>query len=96
MESLEREYDDLINEVRQLEGELADYNLAMDKSRAGTDPSELKVHQMNLKARNAVRLRCLRQITFPTVVFPPSPAGSPQRCTYQPFNLPFRRKKLEQ
>jgi len=44
MESLEREYDDLIGEVRQLEGELADYNLAMDKSRAGTDPSELRVH----------------------------------------------------
>jgi intraflagellar transport protein 74 len=29
----ERKYDTLIKEVRSLEGDLADYNLAMDKSR---------------------------------------------------------------
>lgn len=33
---LERKYETLIKEVRNLEGNLADYNLAMDKSRTGT------------------------------------------------------------
>jgi len=29
--TLEKKYDDLIKEVRNLEGQLADYNLALDK-----------------------------------------------------------------
>ena len=33
MSQYERKYDTLIKEVRSLEGDLADYNLAMDKSR---------------------------------------------------------------
>ena len=33
---LERNYETLIKTVRSLEGELADYNLAMDKSRTST------------------------------------------------------------
>jgi intraflagellar transport protein 74 len=33
---LERQYETLIKTVRSLEGDLADYNLAMDKSRTGT------------------------------------------------------------
>ena len=33
---LERIYETLIKTVRSLEGDLADYNLAMDKSRTGT------------------------------------------------------------
>jgi hypothetical protein len=33
MTQLERKYEGLIKEVRELEGSLADYNLAMDKSR---------------------------------------------------------------
>lgn len=38
---LEKQYDDLINEVRRLEGELADYNLAQDKYRAGTKQEDI-------------------------------------------------------
>lgn len=38
---LERRHEDLVNEVRNLEGELADYNLAMDKLRTNVDPSEI-------------------------------------------------------
>ncbi len=33
---MERQYETLIKSVRSLEGDLADYNLAMDKSRTGT------------------------------------------------------------
>ena len=33
---LERKYDGLIREVRKFEGELADYNLALDKHRTDT------------------------------------------------------------
>ena len=35
MTQLERKYEGLIKEVRSLEGDLADYNLAMDKARTG-------------------------------------------------------------
>lgn len=39
--NLEKNYDTLINEVRRLEGELADYNLAQDKFRAGTKEEDI-------------------------------------------------------
>ena len=39
--TLERKYESYIKEVRGLEGQLADYNLAMDKTRAGTNPNEI-------------------------------------------------------
>lgn len=49
---LERSYEAYIKEVRGLEGQLADYNLAMDKTRAGADPAELAHYHMMLKDKN--------------------------------------------
>lgn len=48
----ERKYDTLIKEVRSLEGDLADYNLAMDKSRTSMDASEITYFFAHLKRRN--------------------------------------------
>lgn len=42
----EKKYENLLKNKDQLEGQLADYNLAMDKTRTSTDPDE--VHQMSL------------------------------------------------
>ena len=39
--TLERQYEDMIKEVRDLEGILADYNLSTDKMRSNTDPAEV-------------------------------------------------------
>jgi intraflagellar transport protein 74 len=41
---LERRYEQLLKNKEQLEGQLADYNLALDKIRSATDPED--VHQM--------------------------------------------------
>jgi intraflagellar transport protein 74 len=49
---MERRYEGLIKEVRSLEGQLADYNLAMDKFRTNTDPFEIARYQQTLKERN--------------------------------------------
>eukprot|EP00520_Triparma_pacifica_P000984 CAMPEP_0118662112 /NCGR_PEP_ID=MMETSP0785-20121206/16645_1 /TAXON_ID=91992 /ORGANISM="Bolidomonas pacifica, Strain CCMP 1866" /LENGTH=557 /DNA_ID=CAMNT_0006555609 /DNA_START=46 /DNA_END=1716 /DNA_ORIENTATION=+ len=49
---LERKYESTLMEVRNLEGTLADYNLAMDKLRTSTDPQEVKNYQQNLEMRN--------------------------------------------
>jgi len=49
---LERKYESLIKEVRTLEGNLADYNLAMDKSRTSTDPFEIARYHQALQERN--------------------------------------------
>jgi intraflagellar transport protein 74 len=49
---LERKYESHLMEVRNLEGTLADYNLAMDKLRTSTDPQEVKNYQQNLEMRN--------------------------------------------
>ena len=38
---LEKQYDELINEVRRLEGDLADKNLAQDKYRSGTKQEDI-------------------------------------------------------
>lgn len=48
----EKKYDSLIKEVRSLEGDLADYNLAMDKSRTSMDASEINYFFQQLKRRN--------------------------------------------
>ena len=51
---LEQKYEDLSKEVRELEGSLADYNLAFDKERAGTKPEEISsiiVHLKNQTSR---------------------------------------------
>ncbi|KAG7395150.1 Intraflagellar transport protein 74 [Phytophthora boehmeriae] len=50
---LERKYEALAVEVRDLEGQLADYNLAMDKMRSATDPAEIRQVQEQLHQRNA-------------------------------------------
>lgn len=50
--TLERQYETLIKTVRGLEGELADYNLAMDKSRTSTDPADITQYHAALKRRN--------------------------------------------
>ncbi|KAJ0401291.1 hypothetical protein P43SY_001822 [Pythium insidiosum] len=49
---LERKYETLAVEVRDLEGQLADYNLAMDKLRSATDPAEIRQVQEQLHHRN--------------------------------------------
>jgi len=49
---LERKYETMLKEVRELEGNLADYNLAMDKLRTSTDPEEVIMYQKQLQNRN--------------------------------------------
>jgi intraflagellar transport protein 74 len=49
---LERKYEKLIKEVRGLEGQLADYNLAMDKLRSSQDPVEVQSYCTQLKEKN--------------------------------------------
>lgn len=50
--ALEREYEKTIKEVRTLEGELADYNLAQDKYRSNTDVEDINDAYLRLKERN--------------------------------------------
>jgi intraflagellar transport protein 74 len=40
--TLERKYETLIKDVRRFEGELADYNLALDKHRSDTKPEDIE------------------------------------------------------
>lgn len=40
--TLERKYETLIKDVRKYEGELADYNLALDKYRSDSKPEEIE------------------------------------------------------
>lgn len=49
---LERRFEDLSKEVRDLEGRLADYNLAFDKHRAGTKPDDIRTIYMHIKHQN--------------------------------------------
>ncbi|CAM9322557.1 unnamed protein product [Choristocarpus tenellus] len=49
---LQRTYDSLLQEVKQLEGTLADYNLAVDKSRTTADPGEVTAYLHNLEDQN--------------------------------------------
>lgn len=49
---LEKTYELLLKDVREYEGQLADYNLAMDKSRTGTNPEEIVQYQQHLEERN--------------------------------------------
>jgi len=50
--TLERRFEDLSKEVRDLEGKLADYNLAFDKHRAGTKPEDIKNIYQQIKRQN--------------------------------------------
>lgn len=47
--SFERKYDQLIKDVRTYEGELADYNLALDKYRSDTKPEDIEALYMHFK-----------------------------------------------
>ena len=49
---LQKRHEQLLGEVRQLEGTLADYNLAMDKHRVSTDPAELNDYINEFEAKN--------------------------------------------
>ena len=44
--------EDLNNEVRQLEGQLADYNLALDKLRTNTRPEDVQNTFQHVKNNN--------------------------------------------
>ena len=61
-QTLSRRYEDLIGEVRGLEGTLADYNLAQDKARAGVDPVEIAAFGASLRRRNADESRAIDRI----------------------------------
>lgn len=50
--TLERKYDTLIKEVRSLEGELADYNLTLDKKRAETRPEDVIAMYDHIRYQN--------------------------------------------
>jgi len=50
--TLERKYEALIKDVRKFEGELADYNLALDKYRSGTKPDDIEALYMHIKNQN--------------------------------------------
>ena len=47
--ALERKYELLIKDVRKYEGELADYNLALDKYRSDTKPDDIEALYMHIK-----------------------------------------------
>ena len=50
--TLERKYESLIMDVRKNEGELADYNLALDKYRSDTKPDDIEALYMHIKNQN--------------------------------------------
>ena len=50
--TLERKYELLIKDVRKYEGELADYNLALDKYRSDTKPEDIEALFMHIKNQN--------------------------------------------
>ena len=50
--TLERKYESLIKDVRKYEGELADYNLALDKYRSDTKPDDIEALYMHIKMQN--------------------------------------------
>jgi intraflagellar transport protein 74 len=56
---LERKYDTLLKNKEALEGQLADYNLAMDKTRTSTDPEDVQAlaAHMNNKNRQTGQVR---------------------------------------
>jgi len=50
--TLERKYEALIKDVRKYEGELADYNLALDKFRSDSKPEEIEAVFQHIKSQN--------------------------------------------
>ena len=61
---LERRFEGAVKEVRSLEGDLADYNLAMDKSRTNVEASEIQGHLAVIKRRNEAMAREVRGLTL--------------------------------
>ncbi|CAD7934197.1 unnamed protein product [Amoebophrya sp. A120] len=59
---LEKRYEQLIKTVRNLEGELADYNLALDKQRTDTRPEEVQYMYQLLKSQNDAQRMEMDQI----------------------------------
>ena len=57
---LERRYEGAVKEVRALEGDLADYNLAMDKARTNVEASEIQAFLAAVKRRNEAGTREVR------------------------------------
>jgi len=51
-ERMESSYKELLNEVKDLEGTLADYSLAMEKMRSGTDPEHIQGFYQQLQRSN--------------------------------------------
>ena len=49
---LERTYETMLQEVKTLEGTLADYNLAVDKARTTADPGEVAKYLNDLEDHN--------------------------------------------
>ncbi len=60
--TLERQFDELIKDVRQLEGELADYNLALDKQRSDTKPEDIMAILYHIQAQNDKQRKQLDEI----------------------------------
>lgn len=58
----ERKYEELIKEVRNLEGQLADYNLAQDKHRTDTPPEDIANFQQMLERQNKQEQQAVDQI----------------------------------
>jgi hypothetical protein len=76
----ERQYETLIKNVRSLEGELADYNLAMDKSRTSTVRHAEVAHNVTVAARVTVaRVVCVCRSTCRAVRTPPTSPTTSRR-----------------
>jgi len=59
---LERAYESRMKDVRHLEGQLADFNLAFDKLRTHTNVQEIEEMYLNLKARNESEKRNVDEV----------------------------------
>jgi hypothetical protein len=70
---LERRYDGAMKEVRALEGDLADYNLAMDKARTNVDVGEINAFLVSLRRRNEAAAKEVRLLQPPRLDSPPPP-----------------------
>merc|ERR1719326_1390119 len=58
----ERQYETLIKEVREFEGQLADLNLAHDKHRSGTNPLEIMRFQKHVREHNEAQAKDVDQV----------------------------------
>lgn len=62
----DRKYESLLGEVKDLEGELADFNLALDKLRTNTDVEDIKDACQRLKQRNAFDAKQIDEVFMNT------------------------------